>query len=46
MAKGRSGAPKPGGAKAPKPGGYQAPAPGGPGHGKNTPDENKGGGKK
>lgn len=46
MAKGRSGAPKPGGAKAPKPGGLVAPPSGGPGHGANTPSENKGGGKK
>ena len=41
---GRSGAPKPGGARAPRPGGLVAPPPGGPGHGANTPDENKGGG--
>jgi len=46
MAKGRSGAPKPGGARAPKPGGFVAPPPGGPGHGANTKEENKGGGKK
>lgn len=46
MAKGRSGAPKPGGARAPRPGGLVAPPPGGPGHGANTNQENKGGGKK